>query len=170
MSTSQPHWLSGEDVTTIANHRPASDGRVGTEKPPGPYGAGRRRASETPGALVFLAAIWLLVSSFPLYYRNTGRYDAFWNDLVIGLAVAVVFLVRVVRPADTRSLAWVTATMGGWLMVAPYVLGYGATDSASLAVWNDLAVGLVVLVLSLAGLAMTASSAQKPTGSANPLR
>ena len=148
MTTSPPHWLSGVDVTTVANRRSTSvveDGdRPGRQR--------RRPSSDATGGLVFLAAMWLTISSFSLYYRDTGRYDAFWNGAVVGLAIAVLFLVRVVRPAETTSLGWVTAAMGGWLVAAPFVLDFSSAENASLTVWNDIVVGVLVLVLSLLGL------------------
>jgi hypothetical protein len=57
------------------------------------------------------------------------------------------------------SLSWTNALLGLWLVVAPFVLGYGvaveaealatagAVGGAQAAMWNDIIVGVIVLVL-----------------------
>ena len=48
--------------------------------------------------MVFLAAVWLVVSAVPIGYIGAGRYDVFWGDTVVGIAVAIVTMVRLLRP------------------------------------------------------------------------
>lgn len=110
----------------------------------------RRRASGAAGvagACVFLAAVWLALASFPLFIHETGRYEAYWNDAVIGAAIAAVALVRAAKPADTDPLYRVNVVLGLWLVVAPFVWGYASATSRT--TWNDIGVGLIVIGLSL---------------------
>jgi hypothetical protein len=102
--------------------------------------------------LLFLAAVWLVVSAVPVSYMGAGRFDACWSDLVVGLALCAVMLIRLTHPGV--SLAAVTLGLGIWLVAAPFVLGYALTG----AMWNDVLVGLVVLALTGLGTAPEADS------------
>src|SRR5262245_2586756 len=111
MITGQANWLSGQDLTTPAHDRRANV-HAGSDV----------RAQATGGrwteALVFLAGVWLVAASAPLAYAATGRFDVFWNDAVVGIAVAVVTLTRLVRATVPASTAAITAALGTWLMAA----------------------------------------------------
>jgi hypothetical protein len=102
----------------------------------------------TTGALTFLAAVWLASASFPFYFL----YEAQWNDVVMGAAIAAASLARVAKPVETRPLGWVNVILGTWLLVVPFAWRYGTVLGSAPAVWNDIAVGLVVVLLSGIGL------------------
>jgi SPW repeat len=84
---------------------------------------------------------------------------ALWNDVLVGIVVAVLAVARLARPLMNPSLSWTNALFGLWLVVAPFVLGYGvaveaealatagAVGGAQAAMWNDIIVGVIVLVL-----------------------
>jgi hypothetical protein len=129
------NFLSDQDVTTPAHIRHIEIERVEPDRP-------ARRATNPVSTLLFLAAVWLTVSAVPVAYMGAGRFDAFWSDLVVGLALCVVTLIRLIRPGT--GLTAVTLGLGLWLVAAPFLLGYPLT----VAMWNDLLVGLVVLALA----------------------
>jgi hypothetical protein len=125
-------FISDQDFTTPAHTRVTVDVEERTE---------RRESSPAPFlAVVFLAAVWLVVSAVPIGYIGAARYDVFWSDTVVGIAVAIVTMVRLLRP--TPALAWVTAGLAGWLLVAPLFLQYGWTAPTA----NDLIVGMLMLI------------------------
>jgi hypothetical protein len=146
MSSQLSSWLSGEDVTT-----PAHDRHRTVEAPPD--ASPHRGRTTRVDALVFLAAVWLLIASVPVAYVPTGRFDVFWNDAVVGTAVGVVTMIRLVGSGVPDSTAGITGALGGWLVAAPFVLGYGDTPAGRLARWDDIAIGAAIVVLSLATLA-----------------
>ncbi|MET7425369.1 hypothetical protein [Dactylosporangium sp. NPDC005555] len=124
-------FISDQDFTTPAHSRAAAAFEERTE---------RRESSPAPFlAVVFLAAVWLVVAAVPIGYIGAARYDVFWSDAVVGIAVAIVTMVRLLRP--TPALAWVTTGLAGWLLIAPLVLQYGFSAPTA----NDLIVGLVML-------------------------
>ncbi|SFQ02775.1 SPW repeat protein [Tranquillimonas alkanivorans] len=95
--------------------------------------------------------IWLIIAPFVLGY--SGLPAPLWNDLVCGLLIAILAGVRLGKPAHAEWASWTNAGIGAWLIIAPWVLaGY-----LSAAVWNDVIVGIVVLVLG----AYSASAAKK---------
>ena len=134
------NFLSDQDVTTPAHIRHLADERVESDRP-------ARRGANPVSTLLFLAAVWLVVSAVPVAYMGAGRFDAFWSDLVVGLALCTVMLIRLTRPGT--SLAAITFGLGVWLVAAPFVLAYPMTG----AMWNDVLVGLVVLALAGLGTA-----------------
>ena len=105
------------------------------------------------GNLTFLAGVWLVIAGFWLNYRVTGYFDASWSDVVVGIALAAVALVSIVKPAGTQSLALTSTVLGAWLVAAPFVLDFSNSPKAR---WNDIVVGVVVLALSLGGVARAA--------------
>lgn len=103
--------------------------------------------AQLPSGLNVLAGMWLILAPSALGYRESGS-DAMWNDSIIGAGIALLALVRVTSPRATAELSWVNFVLGAWLIVAPFVLGYGAGPNAFAATSNDIIIGLVVLVLA----------------------
>jgi hypothetical protein len=98
--------------------------------------------------------VWLTVSADPVAYRGTGRFDVFWNHAVVGLAIGAVALVRVAKPAGTGALVLTNSLLGAWLVISPFWYGYGGGTADAAALWNDVAVGGGVLLLTLATAAL----------------
>ena len=86
--------------------------------------------------------IWLLLAPFVLMY---GVSAATWNDIVLGVLIATLGAVRAFGAYRASSLSWTNGVLGAWLIAAPFVLGYAANAAA---LWNDVIVGLVVMVLA----------------------
>jgi hypothetical protein len=111
--------------------------------------------------VTFLAGVWLLLAPFVLDYAPApDGVGAYWNDLVVGGAIAVLALVDAVAPAQLVWFRFVNAVLGGWLIAAPFALDYEARAYALRAIGNDVAVGLLVLVTALAS-AVTAYQRRK---------
>jgi SPW repeat len=144
----QPIGLN-PDVDTYARQ---ADGRTDLERRggPGPHSvlAPRRRGGAVAtgvSAVNFLAGIWLVLAPFVLDYPVAGPgATARWNDIVIGGVVALVALFRMVAPDRTGGLGFVNVLPGLWLATAPFVFGYEGP-----AMWNDVLVGVVVVVVAL---------------------
>ncbi|SFB19558.1 SPW repeat-containing protein [Amycolatopsis marina] len=109
-----------------------------------------------PSGLAFLAGVWLASAPFALDYAGTGAgRPGYWNDVVLGVAIALLALVRTVSPRQVPWFSLVNAVLGGWLVAAPFVLGYNEGQDASRAVVNDVVVGIVVLALAVISAAIT---------------
>lgn len=107
-------------------------------------------AAGIPSALVFLAGVWLILAPFGFDYRNTGGdFGPYWNDIVIGAAVAVLAGVRLVTGLSTAPLSLVNVVLGGWLIISPWVLDYRDGADAPTATWNDVATGSAIVILAL---------------------
>jgi len=134
-----------EDITVPAHLRR----NQAVEAPPteGVRACRLGRTSGTAANLTFLAGVWLVIGGFSLYWRDTGVFDAYWNDVVVGVALAVVALVTVLK--STGSLTLTRFALGGWLVAAPFALGYGQSPYGSRAFWDEIVVGVLVIALSL---------------------
>ncbi|AEH36196.1 SPW repeat domain-containing protein [Halopiger xanaduensis] len=105
-----------------------------------------------------LLGCWLIVAAAVLAPSGIAR----WNDVLVGAAVAVLAGYNYVDVRDRRSPsavgACLVAVLGGWLVVAPFVLGLGRAQPA---LWNDVAVGTVIA--SFGGYnAYVAAAADRP--------
>lgn len=108
-------------------------------------------AAGAASAVTLLAGIWLLLAPSVLDYPAGS--SARGNDIVIGSALAVLAVVRVVAPRDVPWFSVVNVLLGGWLIMAPFVLDHIADIGVATA--NDVVVGLVVVVLAATSAAAT---------------
>lgn len=89
-----------------------------------------------------VAGIWMILAPFLLGYAAITA--AVWNDVIIGLAVAVLAGTRLAKPLEREGASWTNLVLGLWLIAAPFALGYAATAAA---LWNDIVIGVVVAAL-----------------------
>jgi hypothetical protein len=87
-----------------------------------------------------LLGIWLMASPAFFDFEGTGRT----NDLIIGPMAAGFALIALWEV--TRAVGKVNVGLGTWLVIAPWILGYGSLVPAI----NDFVIGIM-----LSGLAMT---------------
>lgn len=81
---------------------------------------------------------WLIIAPFLL----TVSTPAMWNDVLAGIAVLLLAGTRVAKPdAGTKGASWTNVLVGAWLIIAPFVLGYGS----QVAIWNDVIVGVLLV-------------------------
>lgn len=108
--------------------------------------AGRESAKTTvhwTSGTNIIAGIWLVLAPFALQY--TDVQNALWNDIILGVSIALLAMIRTALPLQFEAVSWTNFVLGGWLVFAPFILDYSGTTAA---VWNDIIVGLVVLTLA----------------------
>ncbi len=111
------------------------------------------RTAETPQARLleggtFLAGLYTAISPWVITFND--RTPITVNNLIIGVAVAVLALGLTSAYSRTHNLAWVTPLLGVWTIIAQWVILAGPAPAG---VWisNVIAGGLTVLF----GLGMT---------------
>jgi hypothetical protein len=87
----------------------------------------------------FVLGVWLFAA--PLVFNYAERAARF-NELLVGLAVAIVSLIAASLPA----LRFVNVALGGWLLLAPLLLGYG---DSTLPTAHDIIVGVLIICASI---------------------
>ncbi len=120
---------------------PMSERTTGGDRTAGTGGLGK-----WVSALVAVAGLWLVVQAlvFGLVPAN------FWNDVVVGLVLIALggynYSERAGNRTANTAATTLVALLGLWLVAAPFVYSAEAGFS-QLGFWNDVLVGLLVLVL-----------------------
>ena len=104
-------------------------------------------------SLNVLLGVWLILSPWALQF--TGSQTAFWNAIVVGVIIAAAAFAALVEFHEWEE--WADIAFGAWLVVSPWVLGFGAvpaTEEGTVATnfvpatWNFVAVGGLTLLLA----------------------
>lgn len=111
-----------------------------------------------------LAGLWLILAPFALDYATVEA--ALWNSVIVGIAVAVMAIVRVTQPREYEGVSWVNFVLGIWLVVSPFVLNLMNIEAL---VWNNIIVGVIVLALA-ATSAMATRRLHEPHRGRTPRR
>lgn len=94
-----------------------------------------------PNALSLMLGIWLFVS--PWVYGGVGNAGAL-NGWIIGASIAILAAIRFGEAPVPLRL--VSALLGVWVFVSPWVYGYAGNTGRLI---NSLGVGMLVFFLSL---------------------
>ena len=103
------------------------------------------------GWVNILLGIWVIISPFVLGFESP---KGIWNNVTIGAAVGILSILRVTMRQPAWS--WVNLFLGVWLVISPFVLLLGVA-----AMWNNVALGIIVAALALTN---TYSKASTPIG------
>ncbi|MFD6859233.1 SPW repeat protein [Rhodococcus sp. NPDC060090] len=110
---------------------------------------------QTPGmvsTITMLFGFWVAMSPFLWHEPGTDFWTAArWNELLIGSVLVVLGLVRLARPVRVLTATTLGGLAGGWLMLSPFVFGYGPGADATPATVNDFVVGLTILAVTALG-------------------
>lgn len=87
----------------------------------------------------------------PVLY--TTVHSASVNAYIMGPVIAVIALAALAYPR-LQSIEYTQLLAGGWLFIAPWVLGFTSTSAAA---WNAWIVGAIVVVLAATRLFELAS-------------
>ncbi len=92
------------------------------------------------------------------------------SDIFYGVVIATVALIRTFWGTGSTWLSWVNVVLGFGVLLAPFYLTYGLTESAirpygtfplinsqNVPLWNDLITGAVIIVLAATSAAMERS-------------
>ena len=85
------------------------------------------------------------VGTFILGLSGTTAF--LWNGLIVGIAVMALAVAATLSkdPQNIKAMNWITAALGMWLLLAPFILGYSVLAAA---LWSDIISGIVILGLS----------------------
>jgi hypothetical protein len=107
-------------------------------------------ASHAPAALVLLGGLWFIVSRLVFTFPMGGIGPrGVLNGIVIGAAIVLIALVRLVTPASSPWLTAVSLVLGAWMIASPWVFGYAHFGTGSRLVWSDIITGAIVVLASL---------------------
>lgn len=113
--------------------------------------ANYERAAESMTAqftfgVALLAGIYTAVSPWVVGFSMTRPLAR--NDLICGLAVAVLAFCFASALDRTHGLTWTLPVFGVWLIVAPWVVMHGVSPTAGM-IWSNVVAGAVITVMGL---------------------
>lgn len=105
------------------------------------------RIAKTLNWLIALAGAWEIIAPFALGYSAISL--AVFNAVIVGIVLLVLGIWAALseNAGVNRTLDWINAIIGAWLVIAPFILGYAL--SSSVAVMNAVIVGIIVAILGI---------------------
>lgn len=85
---------------------------------------------------------WLVLS--PLILGYAGEAVPAWNAYLVGAAIIIMAAGAIW--AFQQWEEWINALLGLWLVISPWLLGYGQMQAP---VWNQIIVGIIAGVLAI---------------------
>lgn len=104
------------------------------------------RVSETPRArlvegLTFLAGLYTAISPWVVGFNHVTNVTV--NNLIVGLALAVLAIGFAAAYGRTHNLAWVAPVIGVWTIIVPWVI-LGSSVPVGIIVSNVITGGVTV--------------------------
>lgn len=108
-------------------------------------------ASETPTAritdgVLVLAGLYLALSPWVVGFSPAER-DLAVNNLICGIAVAVLAAGFASAYGRTHGLAWLPVALGAWTVVAPWIIQGSYASGGAIA--NNIVTGVITIALGL---------------------
>lgn len=125
------------------------------------------RASEAPDAqavtgLLFLTGLYIAISPWVVGFNGFSTLTV--NNLVCGIALAMLALGFASVYGRTHGIVWAAPLIGLWLIVSPWVVS-GNVDTTS-TIWNNVVAGALALLLGLGSMVLGMSRTGRLTGEA----
>jgi hypothetical protein len=111
--------------------------------------AAESRIAQATEGLALLAGVYLVISPWVVGFTQLQTITV--NNLVTGIAVALLALGFASAFGRTHGLTWVLPLIGIWTIISPWVVS-GEVNITSVVV-NNVILGAVILLLGLAATA-----------------
>ncbi len=96
--------------------------------------------------LVVLAGLYCAISPWVVHF-SASRPDLLINNLVLGIAVALIGLGMSMAPERMRGMSIAAAAIGVWLIISPWVVTRFPDHGM---IWSNVVIGAVICLLGLA--------------------
>jgi len=110
---------------------------------PPPQIADARMAMRITSFVVFLASSWF--AGIPILYYGVSQDVRSANFAIIGGMLLCSSALRLWFPLATVGFAWFNALLGIWVVISPWILGYGTAVTVTC-----LVLGLLIIGMSIA--------------------
>ena len=119
------------------------------------------KTAKTLSWIIAVAGLWEIAA--PFLFGMTATTAFLWDAVIVGLGLLVfgVWAALSSKEDTVKFLNWINAVLGLWLIIAPFALGY---SSVATAMWNDIIIGAVALVLGVWAAVSVGSHTQQPMG------
>jgi len=106
----------------------------------------RNSAGRSAAGLTLLIGLWYIISPWVLGAYNASPGNA-WNNVVVGILIAVFAAARMNDRVGLAWAAWLDALLGAWAFFSPWIYGYTPNTARFV---NSLCCGAAVFLLSMA--------------------
>jgi hypothetical protein len=124
-----------------------------------------RDRTQIVSGLIGLDGVWLIIAPYALAFDHLPR--ATWNNIAVGILIIGFALARNARPPEAVWASWWNMVLGFWLIISPFVLNYYFRPAAF---WNDIGMGILILVLACASAALAPAFAPRARRPLNDYR
>ncbi len=112
-------------------------------------------AAETPTArgvagMTFLAGLYLAISPWVVGFNEFRTLTA--NNLIVGIALAVLALGFASAYGRTHGITWVAPVLGVWTVIAPWVVNGGVATTAMIV--SNVVIGLIAVLFGLGAMSL----------------
>jgi hypothetical protein len=115
--------------------------------------AAEKPATRVLDGLIILSGLYLALSPWIIgLTRFTGTGDVRVNNLITGIAVAVMAMGLASAYGRTHGVAWAVPLLGVWAIIAPWVVS-GPTPKGGTIISNVI-VGALIFLLSVGAMAV----------------
>ncbi|MEU6714101.1 SPW repeat protein [Nonomuraea sp. NPDC046802] len=107
-------------------------------------------AAESPtgkavAGLTFLTGLYLAISPWVVGFNGFTTLTV--NNLVVGIALAMLALGFASAYGHTHGIAWVTPVIGIWTIISVWVVSGQVATAAT--IWSNVVTGVIALLLGL---------------------
>lgn len=119
--------------------------------------AAARPLAQLADGLVFLTGLYLAISPWVVGFSAMRSIAV--NDLITGIALALIGAGLASAYGRTHGMAWVAPIVGIWTIITPWVIRGGVASTATAGtIANNVAVGAVAVVVGLAAMSVAMTS------------
>ncbi len=95
-----------------------------------------------------IALVGLLAIIAPFVLGFSTMTATLWSNIIVGILLIIfgVWAALSDRMNTDRTLDWINAVLGLWLLISPFVLGSSVVMAA---LWSDVILGIIALVLGV---------------------
>ncbi len=96
--------------------------------------------------IIALAGVWEIISPFILGFSTA--MTGLWDNIIVGVILIIlgVWAALSSNLNTARVLNWISAVVGVWMIISPFVLG---TSAMAAVMWDEIVVGIIVLILGV---------------------
>lgn len=96
--------------------------------------------------IIALAGLWELIAPFVLRYSVAV---ATYNAVIVGIILIILGAWAALsnNAGTDRTLDWINAIVGLWLVLSPFILGFSALSAVAMT--NAIVVGIIVIILGI---------------------
>ncbi|WP_174501685.1 SPW repeat protein [Streptacidiphilus neutrinimicus] len=112
--------------------------------------------------LVLLTGLYTAISPWVVHF-NFSNPELRTNNLLVGIALAVIGMALALAPERMYRMSGVVAVIGVWMIISPWVVTVGHTATRGI-IWNNVLIGAVCCLLGLAAMMGVVRQTARPPG------